>query len=87
MGPIKKFYTGLAKVSIDGRHGIFIRRRGHLTPKFNITFFIPNLVLNMFMLNNFFRKSVFFGETAKNCCGGADWGSPMCYNFWPTSGP
>ncbi len=40
-------------------------------PTFNITFFITNLMLNIFMLNNFFGKSVFSRETAKNCSGGA----------------
>ncbi len=32
---------------------------------FNITF-VTDLMLNIFMLNNFFRKSVFYGGTVKN---------------------
>ncbi len=35
-----------------------------------ITFFIINLMLNIFMLNNFFLKSVFFEETEKIYSGG-----------------
>ncbi len=63
----------------------FFRRRGDLTPKFNITFFITNLMLNIFKLKNFFGKSLFFGETAKNYSGGR--GGPTCNNFWPTNVP
>ncbi len=33
---------------------LFFRGWGHLTPKINITFFITNKVLSIFMLNNFF---------------------------------
>ncbi len=29
--------------------------RGHLTPKMNIAFFIRNLMLNIFLFNNFFE--------------------------------
>ncbi len=65
-----------------GGHKHIILRRGHRTPKFNVTFFNTNLMLNIFMLNNFFGKSVFFGEIAKNCSGGAQciitFGPPMC---------
>ncbi len=50
-----------------GKHEHFFRRRGHLTPKFNITFFITNLMLNIFMLNNFFLENQYFlGKIAKN---------------------
>ncbi len=38
----------------------FFRRRGHLTLKMNITCFIENWLLNIFMLNNFFGKSSIF---------------------------
>ncbi len=32
-------------------------------PKMNITYFIKNLILNIFMLNNFFGKSsIFWGN-------------------------
>ncbi len=49
----------------------FFRRKGHLTPKINITFFITNLMINMFVLNKFFEKLVFSGESAQKCYGGA----------------
>ncbi len=68
----------MAKVSIHGPRkclgdtSIFLGDGIILTPKFNITFFITNLMLNIFMLNNFFGKSVFSGETAKNSSGGAN---------------
>ncbi len=42
----------------------FIRKRGYLTPKINITFFIINLILNIFIVNNFFGESVFSEEKA-----------------------
>ncbi len=46
--------------------------RGHLTPKMNIDFFIKNLMLNIFLFNNFFEKKATFSEKpAKNCFGGA----------------
>ncbi len=65
-----------------GPHGHFFKRSGHLTPNFNITFFIINLMLNIFMFNNFFGKSVFSGVTAKNSSRGAQcvitFGPPMC---------
>ncbi len=38
-----------------------------ITTNFNITIFITNFMLNY----NFFRKSVYFGETAKTCSGAA----------------
>ncbi len=64
-----------------GAHEHFFRR-GHLTPKFTLTFFVTNLMLNIFMLNNFFGKSVFSKEIAKNCCRGAQcvitFGPPVC---------
>ncbi len=47
----------------------FFRRMGHLTSKINKIFFITNSRLNIFVLNDFFGKSVFSEETAKNCCG------------------
>ncbi len=34
--------------------------RGHLTPKMNIAFFIRNLMLNIFLFNNFFEKNIIF---------------------------
>ncbi len=34
--------------------------RGHLTPKMNIAFFIRNLMLNIFLFNNFFERSNIF---------------------------
>ncbi len=33
---------------------------GHLTPKMNIAFFIRNLMLNIFLFDNFFEKSCIF---------------------------
>ncbi len=54
---------------------------GHLTPKINITFFITNLRLNIFTVNNFFGKPTNSKETAKNCSGGAHFWSPVCNNF------
>ncbi len=51
----------------------FFKRRGHLTPTFNIIF--------IFRLNNFFGKSAFSGETAKNCLQGTHFGSLMCNYF------
>ncbi len=45
---------------------------GHLTPKMNTAFLIKNLMLKIFLLNNFFKKRAVFSEkTAKNCFGGA----------------
>ncbi len=40
-------------------------RKGHLMSKINIIFFIKNLILNIFILNNFFEKSIFSEETKK----------------------
>ncbi len=39
--------------------------RDHLTPKMNITLFIKNLMLNIFLFNNFFEKSFIFRENRK----------------------
>ncbi len=39
--------------------------RGHRTTKMNITFFIRNKMLNIFLFNNFFEKAVFSGKTVK----------------------
>ncbi len=88
MGAIKNFlYTvGQKLVHISQKniwgHKHFFKRRGHLTAIFNVAFCITNLMLNIFMLNNFFGKSVFFGGTAKNCSGGAQcvitFGPPKC---------
>ncbi len=36
------------------------------------------------MLNNFFGKSIFSEEIAKNCSGGAYFEELMCNNFWRT---
>ncbi len=59
-----------------GAHEHFFRRRGRLMPKLNITFFITNLMLNIFMLNNF------YGATVKKYSGEAQciitFGFPMC---------
>ncbi len=60
----------------------FFWRRGHLTPKINIPFFITNLMLNIFAVNNFFRKSVFSEETAKNCSEGTQLWELLWTNFW-----
>ncbi len=65
-------HTGQKLVHIGQKH---FRRHKHfvekvaLTPKINTTFFIANLMLNIFTLNNFFRKSVFSEGTAR-------------WNFW-----
>ncbi len=45
-------------------------------PKINITFYITNLMLNIFKFNNFFGKTVFSEETRKNCSGELNLGSP-----------
>ncbi len=45
--------------------------RGHLTPKMNVAFFIRNLMLNIFLYDNFFEKSCIFRETRKKLF----WGS------------
>ncbi len=39
--------------------------RGHLTPKMIIAFFIRNLMMNIFLFNNFFEKSCIFRENRK----------------------
>ncbi len=39
--------------------------RDHLTPKVNITCFIRNLMLNIFLFDNFFEKSCTFRENRK----------------------
>ncbi len=46
--------------------------------------YTKNLMLNIFMLNSFFGKSVFSEETAKSCSWGAHFGKSMCNNFWST---
>ncbi len=38
---------------------------GHLTPKMNIAFFIRNLMLNIFLFNNFLEKKCIFRENSK----------------------
>ncbi len=46
--------------------------RGHVIPKMNIAFFIRNLLLNIFLLDNFFeKKTIFSKKTAKKCFDGA----------------
>ncbi len=77
----KLLHTGLKHF---GETRTFFRRKSRLTPKINITFFVTNLMLNIFMLNNFFGKSVFSEETAINCSEGAQFGEPMCNKFWLT---
>ncbi len=47
--------------------------RGHLTPKMNITFFIRNLMLNIFLFKNFFEKSCIFRENRKKLFWGRIW--------------
>ncbi len=47
--------------------------RGHLTPKMNIAFFIRNLMLNIFLFNNFFEKSCIFRENRKKLFWGRIW--------------
>ncbi len=74
---------GWAKKNFGGSWAVF-RRRGHFMLKMNKTFFITNLVLNIFMLNNFFGKSVFSEKTAKNCSEGTQLEEPKRTNFWPT---
>ncbi len=49
----------------------FFRRKDHFVLKMNITFFIKNQILNIFMRRNYFGKIVFSEETAKNCSEGA----------------
>ncbi len=39
--------------------------KDHLTPKMNIAFFIRNLMLNIFLFDNFFEKSRIFRENRK----------------------
>ncbi len=45
--------------------------RGHLTPKINIVFFSRNLMLNIFLFNNFLQKSCIFRENRKKLFWGA----------------
>ncbi len=52
------------------------RRRSNLSPKINITFFMTNLMLDIFLLNNFCVKSVFSEETEKTVLGESILGSP-----------
>ncbi len=40
-------------------------------------------MLNIFMLTNFFKKSVFSEETAKNCSRGAHFGDLCVITFGP----
>ncbi len=59
------------------------RRRGYLRPKINIPYrFYHKFDAKYFHVKNFFGKSVFSGETTKNCSGGTHWG--VSTNFWPT---
>ncbi len=47
---------------------------GHLAPKMNIPFFIRNLMLNIFLLNNFFeKKNCIFRENRKKLFWGRIW--------------
>ncbi len=47
--------------------------RGHFTLKINITLFIRNWMLNIFLFNNFFKKAVFSEKIVKICfLGGGD---------------
>ncbi len=53
---------------------VTVRRvRGHLTQKMNIAFFIRNLMLNIFLFNNFFEKSCIFRENRKKLFWGRIW--------------
>ncbi len=47
--------------------------RGHLTLKMNIAFFIRNLMLNIFLFDNFFEKSCIFWENRKKLFWGRIW--------------
>ncbi len=62
-------FHGLPKVNSQGPKtflgNVTFFRRGHFMPKINITFFIANWMINIFMFNNFYEKSVFSEETAK----------------------
>ncbi len=51
----------------------YLSGRGHLTPKMNIAFFIRNLMLNIFVFNNFFEKSCIFIENRKKLFWGSIW--------------
>ncbi len=89
MGAMKNFLYRVGQKLVHmgqkkfGQYEHFFRRRGQITSKFNITFFfVTNLMLNIFMVNNFFGKSVFSGETPKNGSMGEQcvitFGPPMC---------
>ncbi len=45
--------------------------RGNLIPKMNITLFIRNEKLNIFLFNNFFEKSSILRENSEKLFGGA----------------
>ncbi len=47
--------------------------RGYLTSKMNMAFFIRNLMLNIFLFNNFFEKSCIFRENRKKLFRGRIW--------------
>ncbi len=47
--------------------------RGHLPQKMNIAFFIRNLMLNIFLFDNFFEKSCIFRENSKKLFRGRIW--------------
>ncbi len=49
---------------------IFFRKSRRLVPKINITFFIPNYMLNMFSFNNFIQKSSIFRENLEKLFSG-----------------
>ncbi len=72
----KLLHTGLRH--FEGTWAIF--RRSRFKPKMNITFSITNLMLNIFILNNFFVKSVFSEEDTKKTV----LGEPKCNNSSPT---
>ncbi len=59
-----------------GGTGAFFRRRDHLMRKISIIFYITNSMLNIFITNNFFVKSIFSEETAKNCSSGNPFRGP-----------
>ncbi len=47
-----------------------VRTWSHLTPKWSITFFMGNEVLNIFLFNSFFDKSNIFRENGEKKFGG-----------------
>ncbi len=62
---------------------VFFRRRNHLTPMINIIFFITYLMLNIFMLNDFFGKSVFLRKLQKTVLGEPECNKPLAHYFNP----